>query len=53
MKSVNGIHWDEPGRIESLLPRIEPNVARVLSKALKGGELDFDEGLTLARTVTS
>lgn len=50
MKAVNGIHWDDPGRIDTLLPRIDPSVARVLSNALNGGQLDFDEGLTLART---
>jgi 7,8-didemethyl-8-hydroxy-5-deazariboflavin synthase CofH subunit len=51
MNALNEIHWDDPGRLEGLLPRIDPAVARVLDRALKGEELDFDDGLRLARTV--
>ena len=50
MSALGHIHWDEPGRLDTLLANIDPSVALVLNKALKGGELDFDEGLTLART---
>ena len=50
MSALGHIHWDEPGRLDTLLPKIDPAVALVLTKALNGGELEFDEGLTLART---
>ena len=50
MSALNDIHWDEPGRLDVLLTKIDPAVALLLDKALEGGELDFDEGLTLART---
>jgi len=50
MTSLNEINWGEPGRLDTLLIGIDPVVARLLDKALDGGELDFDEGLTLART---
>jgi 7,8-didemethyl-8-hydroxy-5-deazariboflavin synthase CofH subunit len=51
MSALNEIEWDQAGRLEGLLPRIDPAVARVLDRALKGQELDFDDGLRLARTV--
>ena len=50
MSAVNDIHWDEPGRLDTLLTKIDPAIALLLTKALTGGELDFDEGLALART---
>jgi len=50
MSALNEIHWDEPRRLDTLLTRIDPAVAVLLNKAVNGGELDFDEGLTLART---
>ena len=50
MSAVNDIHWDEPGRLDTLLTKIDPAIALLLNKALTGGELDFDEGLALART---
>jgi 7,8-didemethyl-8-hydroxy-5-deazariboflavin synthase CofH subunit len=50
MSTVNDIHWDEPGRLDTLFTKIDPAVALLLNKALNGGELGFDEGLTLART---
>jgi 7,8-didemethyl-8-hydroxy-5-deazariboflavin synthase CofH subunit len=50
MSAFGDIHWDEPGRLDTLLTKIDPAAALVLNKALTGGELDFDEGLTLART---
>jgi FO synthase len=48
MSVLNDILWDEPGRLDSLLSRIDPAVALVLSKALSGGELDYGDGLKLA-----
>ena len=30
MTALSKILWDEPGRLETLLPRIDPRVARVL-----------------------
>jgi FO synthase len=50
MSALQEIQWDEPGRLDALLPEIDPAVARVLDKALDGGELDFDDGLVLARS---
>lgn len=50
MSILNDILWDEPDRLEALLSRIDPAVARVLDEALQGKELGFDEGLLLART---
>ena len=50
MSALGDIQWDEPGRLDALLTKIDPAVARLLNKAVDGGELDFDEGLTLART---
>ena len=50
MNLLNEILWDEPGRLDTLLTRIDPAVALLLNKARNGGELNFDEGLTLART---
>ena len=46
---LNDILWDEPGRLESLLARIDPAVALVLKKALQGSELDYGDGISLAR----
>lgn len=50
MSILNDILWDEPDRLEALLSKIDPAVARVLDEALQGKELGFDEGLLLART---
>jgi len=50
MSILQDIQWDSPGRLDCLLPVIDPAVATVLEKALDGGELDFGEGLTLSRT---
>ena len=49
MSLLDDILWDEPGRLETLLVRIDPTVARALNKALVGGELDYSEGFALAR----
>jgi FO synthase subunit 2 len=50
MSILQDIQWDSPGRLDCLLPVIDPAVATLLEKALDGGELDFCEGLTLSRT---
>ena len=50
MSILQDIQWDSPGRLDCLLTVIDPAVTTLLEKALDGGELDFDEGLTLART---
>jgi FO synthase len=49
MTTLNEIEWDDPGRLDTLLPQIDASVARALDRALDGGELDFDEGMSLAR----
>ena len=40
MNAVSDIHWDEPGRLDTLLTKIDPAIALLLNKALNGGELD-------------
>jgi FO synthase len=50
MSILQDIQWDSPGRLDSLLTVIDPAVSTLLEKALNGGELDFNEGVTLART---
>ena len=50
MSALDDIQWDEPSRLDTLLAEIAPQVAQILTKALQGGELEFAEGLTLART---
>ena len=50
MSILGDILWDEPGRLDPLLTKIDPQVSRVIDKALKGDELRFDEGLLLAQT---
>ena len=50
MSVLNDIHWDESGRLDDLLQAIDPPVARVLARALGSEELNFDDGLLLART---
>jgi len=50
MNALNEIEWHEPARLDALLPKIDPATNRVLHRALKGEELDFDDGLRLART---
>jgi FO synthase len=49
MNPLQSIHWD-PNRLPALLPAIQPEVARTIESALAGRELDFDQGLLLART---
>ena len=50
MSLPNDIHPNESNRLERLLVSIDPEVARVLDRALNGFELDFDDGLRLAGT---
>jgi 7,8-didemethyl-8-hydroxy-5-deazariboflavin synthase CofH subunit len=50
MSVLSDILWDEPGRLDALLTKIDPAVSRAIDRALKGDELGFDEGLLLART---
>lgn len=50
MSILGDILWDEPGRLDPLLTKIDPQVSRVIDKALNGDELGFDEGLLLAQT---
>src|SRR5437870_5298426 len=50
MSVLGDILWDEPDRLDTLLTKIDPAVARALDSALKGDDLGFDEGLLLART---
>jgi FO synthase len=50
MCGLSNIQWDDPSRLDVLLDKIDPAVARVLRKALNAGELEFTDGVTLART---
>lgn len=49
MSALHEIQWDEPGALDALMAEIDPAVARVLDKSLAGEELEFDDGLMLAR----
>jgi 5-amino-6-(D-ribitylamino)uracil---L-tyrosine 4-hydroxyphenyl transferase len=49
MSSSIEIQWDKPSRLDALLAKINPPVARVLDRALNGEELAFEDGLHLAR----
>jgi 2-iminoacetate synthase ThiH len=49
MSAGNNIHCGEPYRLDALLPKIDPAIARTLDRALNGKELGFDDGLRLAR----
>jgi 7,8-didemethyl-8-hydroxy-5-deazariboflavin synthase CofH subunit len=46
---LRAIQWDDPSRLEALLPKIGPGVARALERALEGRELAFDDAMLLAR----
>lgn len=50
MSVLAEILWDDLHRFDTLLKKIDPEIARLLKKALAGGELSFQEGLALART---
>jgi 7,8-didemethyl-8-hydroxy-5-deazariboflavin synthase CofH subunit len=50
MTSLNEIHWDDPTRLDAILPRVDKRVAGALARALAGGELGFDDGVLLARS---
>jgi 7,8-didemethyl-8-hydroxy-5-deazariboflavin synthase CofH subunit len=47
-KVLRSIGWEDPARLEELLPEIDPGVARALGRSLEGAELSFEEGLRLA-----
>jgi len=49
-KILRSIRWEDPERLEELLPKIDAGVARALGRALEGAELAFEEGLRLARS---
>jgi FO synthase len=48
-KVLKSIKWDDPSRLEDLLPKVDPRVARALERALEGTEVSFEDGLRLAR----
>ena len=48
--ALGAIQWETPGRLDALLAEIDRAVAVALDRALCGRELDFDDGLRLART---
>jgi FO synthase len=50
MSTLDDIRWEEDGALDLLMSKIDPLVAGVLDKALCDGELDFDDGLRLAKT---
>lgn len=50
MSVLGEILWDDLDRLDTLLTKIDPKIERLLKKALDGGELNFEEGLALART---
>lgn len=50
MSVLGEILWDDLDRLDTLLTKIDPKIERLLKKALDGGELNFEDGLALART---
>ena len=47
--TLNEIRWDDAGRLDALLARIDARLSRALDRAIDGRELDFDEGMLLAQ----
>jgi 7,8-didemethyl-8-hydroxy-5-deazariboflavin synthase CofH subunit len=47
---MTAVNWDQPGRLEALLPAINRSIARILDRAIDGREILPEEGLALART---
>ncbi|MEW6211560.1 MAG: 5-amino-6-(D-ribitylamino)uracil--L-tyrosine 4-hydroxyphenyl transferase CofH [Acidobacteriota bacterium] len=47
---LNAIDWSDPTRLDYLMSRIDARVAQSLDRSLSGEELDFEDGLRLART---
>ena len=47
---LSSIRWDEPGRLDTLLGTVRPEVARALDRAAAGSEVGFEDALLLART---
>jgi 7,8-didemethyl-8-hydroxy-5-deazariboflavin synthase CofH subunit len=50
MNALDRIGWDDPGRLAALMARIDSSVAQTLDRAIRGGELDFEDGIRLATT---
>jgi 7,8-didemethyl-8-hydroxy-5-deazariboflavin synthase CofH subunit len=50
MNPAVDVRWDEPGRLDRLLPHIDTNIAKTLGRALAGAELSYEDGCALART---
>jgi len=50
MNALDRIGWDDPGRLAALMGRIDSSVAQTLDRAIRGGELDFEDGIRLAKT---
>jgi 7,8-didemethyl-8-hydroxy-5-deazariboflavin synthase CofH subunit len=44
------IGWSDPGRLDRLMSLVAAPTARILARALEGGELSGEEGLALARS---
>src|SRR5262245_7983271 len=50
MSAIGLTEASEPEQLGEILTRIDPDVAHTLESALDGNELDFEQGLRLART---
>ena len=48
MNALDRIGWDDPARLAALMARIDSSVAQTLDRAMRGGELDFEDGIRLA-----
>ncbi len=48
--TVMNIDWNEAGRLDALLTKINADVAGILDRALCGRELGFEDGLRLAQS---
>lgn len=49
-KPMNTLTSNEPGKLDALMSQIDSSVARTLDRALRGEELNFEDGLRLAQT---
>lgn len=50
---MNTATFNEPGKFDALMSRIDASVARILDRALDGEELNFEDGLRLAQTTSA
>ncbi|HXG92375.1 MAG TPA: 5-amino-6-(D-ribitylamino)uracil--L-tyrosine 4-hydroxyphenyl transferase CofH [Blastocatellia bacterium] len=50
LMTVMNIDWNEAGRLDALLTKINADVAGILDRALCGRELGFEDGLRLAQS---